>query len=174
MGGEEGVGTLNYVKVPLTTLAPAASVTVVYGSGGADAGVQAQAAPGFASFYFESSGGVENDVFSRASISNMPVQVTDAPHGSGELTIPSGDISAGENQAVQLLYTAVGTSYQSMLRVFKPTGTGWADFSANTISVVKPSGSATTRFSTPTYGSDGSYLDLHIVYISDGKSVQIN
>ncbi|MEE2911884.1 MAG: FlgD immunoglobulin-like domain containing protein [Candidatus Poribacteria bacterium] len=172
--GEEGVGTLNYVKVPLTTLAPAASVTVVYGSGGADAGVQAQAAPGFASFYFESSGGVEGDVFSRASISNMPVQVTDAPHGSGGLTIPSGDISAGENQAVQLLYTAVGTSYQSMLRVFKPTGTGWADFSATTISVVKPSGSATTRFSTPTYASDGSYLDLPLVYISDSKSVQIN
>merc|ERR1711939_772977 len=57
-------------------------------------------------------------VFSRASISNMPVQVTDAPHGSGELTIPSGDISAGENQAVQLLYTAVGTSYQSLPIVY--------------------------------------------------------
>merc|ERR1711959_861536 len=56
-----------------------------------------------------------------------------------------------------------------MLRIFKPVGNGWANFSSSTVTVSKGVDSPTTRFS-----DDGSYVDIPITYIMDSKSLKVS
>ena len=123
------------VIVPIITLGPEQIVKIIYGRGSGSSGALAQENAGGGTFIFKTKGSSGDDF---ESIGNQPtVIVTNAPDGSGTITVAPTSVTAGSIVELVFTYMPAGTINGGKLQLTVPDG--WT----------APSGTAGRGFTTP-------------------------
>jgi hypothetical protein len=123
------------VIVPINTLGPDQIVKIIYGRGSGSSGAVAQENAGGGTFIFKTKGSSGDDF---ESIGNQPtVLVTNAPDGSGTMTVAPTSVTAGSIVELVFTYMPAGTINGGKLQLTVPDG--WT----------APLGTAGRGFTTP-------------------------
>ena len=123
------------VIVPINTLGPDQIVKIIYGRGSGSSGAVAQENAGGGTFIFKTKGSSGDDF---ESIGNQPtVLVTNAPDGSGTMTVAPTSVTAGSIVEFVFTYMPAGTINGGKLQLTVPSG--WT----------APLGTAGRGFTTP-------------------------
>jgi len=120
-GGSVGAVSVSglVVTVPIDTLGPDQIIRIIYGSGSGSSGAVAQDNAGGATFVFKTKGSSGDDFAS--ILKPATITVTNAPDGSGTVSVAPTAVTAGSVQELLFTYKPAGTINGGKVQITVPS-----------------------------------------------------